>query len=100
MTKVKAKRWTGWHWLHESGLLQYGDGRKVVVGKWMTANAPPEMCNSGMHGSLRAIDALEYAPGPVVCRVELSDDVRTEGNKSVASKRKVLWMADATRVLH
>ena len=98
-TKKASAHWTGWHWLHKDRRLGYDDGREVVAGEWMTANAKPSMCNSGMHASARALDALGYAPGPIICRVELSDDVQTDGDKSVASKRRVLWMADATRTL-
>jgi hypothetical protein len=49
---------------------------------------------------VRAIDALQYAPGATVCRVELRDHIIIETDKAVATVRKVLWVADGTRTLH
>jgi uncharacterized protein involved in type VI secretion and phage assembly len=53
-----------------------------------------------MHGSKRLIDALSYAPGNIVCRVELIPPFIHDIDKTVARGRKVLRMADATNVLH
>src|SRR3990167_5345665 len=53
-----------------------------------------------MHGSIRPLDALQYAPGPIVCRVRLWGDVVQDGDKLVARHREVIAMADATRTLH
>jgi len=58
------------------------------------------MCNVGLHASLRAIDALKYAPGPIVCRVELRGERIDDEEKSCASERKVIAIADATMTLH
>jgi len=59
-----------------------------------------EMCEVGMHASRRPIDALKYAPGPVVCRVRVWGDIQEDVDKLVGRNREVLWMADATRELH
>jgi len=57
------------------------------------------MCNCGLHASVRAIDALKYAPGSVICRVRLGGTIIEDDDKCVASRRTVLWMADAEREL-
>jgi hypothetical protein len=48
-----------------------------------------------MRTSVRAIDALFYAPGPIVCRVRMSGEIECDHDKVV-----VTWMYDATRVLY
>lgn len=92
--------WTGWHFLTEDCTLRYNDGREVTPGKMYRAEGAPVLCKSGMHASASALDALRYAPGPIICRVELSGDLIEGEDKAVARCRKVRWMADATRTLH
>lgn len=93
-----------WHFLPPDGRLQYGDRKLVVVGERLML--PPDTkiipCKVGYHASLRAIDALQYAPGPIVCRVTLQGEKIPYGDpvdKYVAEGRTVLWMADATDAL-
>ena len=90
----------GWHWIAEDRRLRYGARDVVEIGKTYTATGPLHLCANGMHASRRALDALQYAPGPIVCRVRLSGELLHDTDKSVARSRAVLWMADATSVLH
>jgi hypothetical protein len=90
----------GWHWLPDNGCLQHPPHTKVEVGQTLTAEGPLELCENGMHASLRALDALQYAPGAIVCRVELSGEIVEGHDKLCARHRKVLAMADATKTLH
>jgi hypothetical protein len=64
-----------WHFLPEDKRLGYGDGRLVEVGATLECEGEPALCSNGMHGSARLIDALKYANGPIVCRVEIAGDV-------------------------
>jgi hypothetical protein len=89
-----------WHWLQEDRRLRYDSKELVEVGKTITHAGPVLMCESGLHASERAIDSLQYAPGPIICRVALGGTVIDGKDKSVASERTVLWMADATNTLH
>jgi len=93
--------WMGWHFLPEDRRLRYRDCRKVRVGETLTCAGPLVLCGRGMHASAKAIDALNYAPGPIVCRVRLSGEILApEGeDKACATERTVLAMTDATRVL-
>ena len=88
-----------WHFLKEDKCLQFGDKTKVKPGQWLRADGELEMCHNGMHASKRLIDALFYAPGPVVCRVEVRGEIEEADDKLVARERRVLWMFDATEVL-
>ena len=93
-------RWYGWHFLAEDRRLRYGAREVVEAGRTYTAEGPLSLCGNGMHASKRALDALGYAPGPWVCWVELRGERLDETDKSCARERPVLWMADATTVLH
>lgn len=89
-----------WHFLRDDCLLGYKDKRKVEIGKKITVDCKPVLCESGLHGSVRAIDALRYAPGPMVCRVVLSGEFAKGNDKIAATERTVIAMADATALLH
>ena len=97
---------SGWHWLRSDRRLRYRDGRLVEdgevveAGKTYVAEGPLRICRNGMHASKRALDALERAPGPIICRVRLEGELQHDNAKSVGRSRTVLWMADATTVLH
>ena len=94
MTRILA-----WHWVREDRRLGYGDGREVRAGETIEHKGHIALCESGLHASTKILDALTYAPGPVICRVRLSGDVLRGGDKIVAERRETLWMVDARRVL-
>jgi len=89
-----------WHFLQENRRMQWGSKAKVEAGKMYRVKPPLVMCKHGLHGSEKPLDALRYAPGPIVCRVELGGEILHDTDKACATERKVLWMADATRTLH
>ena len=89
-----------WHFLSEDKRLGYGDGRLVEVGQTLECEGEPALCSNGMHGSAMLIDALYYANGPIVCRVEIDGDVIEDTDKLCGRRRTVLWMLNATRILH
>lgn len=85
---------------HFTDGLRLRDGQPLEVGKTYTHNGEVKICESGYHASERLIDALKYAPGAQVSRVECWGSVKTEDDKLVARNRKVLWTLDATMILH
>jgi len=90
-----------WHFLPHNKRLGYGDNRVVQAGKtYRLKSGIPTLCRNGMHGSRRLIDAIHYAPGDIVCRVDITGDIRTSSDKIVGRNRKVLWMLDVANVLH
>lgn len=88
-----------WHFTNGKKLR---DGKRLVVGK--TYRLPkykkPVMCSVGYHASERLIDALGYAPGSTLSRVELSGAILRDDDKLCASERKVLWTVDVDRILY
>ena len=97
---MKEQGLLAWHFLPADGHLQFGARSKVKVGQTLRRDpAKLSLCNYGLHASVRPLDALKYAPGPVVCRVRLGGTIIEDDDKCVASRRTVLWMADAERDL-
>jgi hypothetical protein len=93
-----------WHFLPANGNLQFEPFDTVKVKH--TLMLPPSIqiipCKVGFHASIRAIDALQYAPGPIICRVTLHGNILPHGDpidKYVAQGRTVLAMADGTDTL-
>lgn len=90
----------GWHFLKEDRRLGYEDGRLVEAGKTYRAKGKLLLCENGMHASARILDALQYAPGAICCRVELVGRVVEDKDKAVGRARRVIAMVDATKTLH
>ena len=93
-----------WHFLPSDRRLTNDDRRLVKVGQTleMLPNErypKPTLCQSGMHGSIRPLDALRYAPGPVACRVSIWGDVQSDEDKITGRYRKVLAMSDVSDAL-
>lgn len=90
-----------WHFLAagQDGQPVLRDGRPLVVGEWLTHLGPCIICESGLHASYRALDALRYAPGPFVCLCEVDCVAYEHSDKLVCTMRKPLWCIDATEVL-
>ena len=91
----------GWHFLRKDRQLRYGDNRIVEAGETYSVpdDRPLELCEYGLHASRRLTDALGYAPGSIICRVQLIGKRIDGDDKSVAYRRRVDWMFDATDVL-
>lgn len=89
-----------WHWVSADRMTRFEPRVPIVAGETLRVDPPVEMCNHGLHASVRALDALQYAPGPIICRVRLSGEIVQGDDKLVASERTVLWMYDASAVLH
>ena len=84
--KMKA-----WYFSSEDRKLRYGDNRIIKAGLTHKVTCKPVLCEAGLHGSKRIIDALFYAPGPVVWRVELGGDMAIGDDKISATERHYLW---------
>jgi hypothetical protein len=76
------------------------DGRPVPPdGEWLVHDGPLKMCESGLHASIHPFDALNYAPGETLCLVDLDGEIVTEGDKSVATKRRIVARINAAEML-
>ena len=67
-------------------------------GEWLVHEGPLNMCVSGLHASPTPFEALKYAPGAVLCEVELDGEVIKDTDKVVAQKRKIVRRVDLTEV--
>jgi len=93
------KKYLCWHFLSDDKRLRWGNRAVVKVGKTYRATGPLEPCQNGMHGSEKILDALNYAPGSVICRVEIWGEVQQDGDKMVGRYRRVLKMVDGEKIL-
>jgi len=74
------KKVIGWWFGTTDRKLLNNDGRKIVIGKTHKVKGEIIPCKHGLHLSKRVIDALIYAPGPVIYRVVGSGVVVPHGN--------------------
>ena len=88
-----------WHFLQADKRLRY-DGRRVRVGQTLKAKGEIVLCENGMHASTRLIDALKYAPGPIICRVDVRGEIVRGDNKIAGRERTVEWMIGGEGLLH
>jgi hypothetical protein len=93
MSKVLA-----WHFLAADGTTR--GNTKPELGGVERHNGPLELCDSGLHGSRRLLDALKWARGPILRLVTLSGERILGGDKLVASVREEHWRMDVSGVLH
>lgn len=76
------------------------DGRPVPAdGEWLVHDGPVAICESGLHASLDPFDALQYAPGAILCLVECDDVVAQHADKLVCRRRRIIKRRDATELL-
>ncbi len=89
-----------WHFLQDSRRLQYGRRIKpITVGETLTVKRKPVLCEWGLHASRRLIDALNYAPGNVICRVLVGGTVVEGSDKIAGTTRTVVAMIDGETIL-
>ena len=79
------------------------DGRPIPkIGEWLVHNGPVLPCESGLHASEHPFDALQYAPGPMLHRVELDGYLVPHGDpvdKWCGRRRRIIASIDATALL-
>ena len=91
MTKIKA-----WHFT----AYKLRDGRPLPADREVLHHdGPLVMCESGLHWSRMPLAALQYAPGPILCRVEVWGDIIEDSDKGISRNRVILWRLDATDLL-
>ena len=79
------------------------DGRPIPkIGTWLRHKGPLVPCESGLHWSACPFDALQYAPGPLLHRVECRGKTIPHGNpidKFCSRERRIVATIDATYLL-
>jgi hypothetical protein len=85
-----------WHFVSDT----LRDGRPVPAdGEVLVHEGPLKLCASGLHASKNILDALQYAPGSIICRVEVGGEIIHGYDKLVCSERTILWRASGEQVL-
>lgn len=85
-----------WHFVGDT----LRDGRPVPAdGELLRHDGELELCARGLHASDRVIDALLYAPGNTICRVQIGGKILRGEDKLCASERTILWRIDAETLL-
>jgi len=76
------------------------DGSPIpVIGHTLVFSGEIEMCHSGYHWSRTPWQALEFAPGNLLHKVQVGGKVIEDTNKGVSSERTILATIDATQLL-
>ncbi len=76
------------------------DGRPVPTdGEWLEHNGEIRMCVSGLHASEHPFDALQYAPGEILCLVDIEGDIERQDDKLVGRRRSIVKRFNATELL-
>ena len=85
-----SKSILAWYFSGTDKRLRYDDGREIAIGIRHTVKGKPDLCNHGLHASVRLIDALGYAPGPVLWRVRISGTIKQGEDKICGTVRTYL----------
>ena len=93
----------GWHF--STGRLAHDSTHpRIRTGVTHHVKGPLDLCRTGLHASVHALDALEYAPcvltGLYVARVRLHGTILRGEDKACATERTYIWVAPADLVLH
>ena len=81
-----------WHFTHGDRLR---DGRPVPPkGKTLKHEGPLKLCKSGLHASVRLIDALTYAPGTTLHRVKCGGKHLKGADKLICRERTIVESAE------
>ncbi len=88
----KSKKIIAYHFTNDT--LQ--DGRPIPpIGEWLEETGKLTLCVKGLHASRTPFQALAYAPGFTLHKVEIGDIVAESDDKLVARRRKILATIDA-----
>lgn len=89
-----------YHFLQADMRAGRGDEKPWEVGETrkLGARVKIKLCEEGYHASPTLWDALQYAPGPMACLVEV-EPVETDETKSVSRSRTLIKAANIDREL-
>ena len=90
-----------YHWLTESMTAGHGDEPAWTEGEERTIKGRKKIviCQHGYHSSPTPFDGLEYAPGPILCLVEIGEPVESQPDKHVSKTRKLIKAIDVSQQL-
>ncbi len=74
-------------------------GRPVPADGELLTEKKAILCAIGLHASVDAFDALQYAPGNILCRVKLGGKIVHGDAQVVATERTIVARIDATELM-
>lgn len=87
---------TAWHFTGNT----LRDGSPIpAIGETLVFPHKVEICRSGYHWSLKPHQALRYAPGAILHKVNFGGYVEIGDDKGVSSERTIIASIDATYLL-
>jgi len=92
---MSVKAW----WFARERKLPNGDGRRIQRGRTHVHRGDLVLCMSGLHASRRILDALRYAPGHILCRVECGGEIIEDYDKLACTRRTYVAVVNATAML-
>ena len=94
---METKIYTGWHFVGKT----LRDGSPIPkIGKWLKYPGQLMLCKSGLHWSVEPFDALQYAPGSVLCKIEARGETLFQSDKAVSTERRIAARADVSEMLN
>jgi hypothetical protein len=87
---------------HFTGDTLRGGGLIPKIGEWLEHKGEVIACSSGLHASEHSFNALQYAPGKWLHKVELEDDLVSHGepaDKWCGRRRKILATIDSEALM-
>ena len=88
-----------YYFANKNHRLGYGDNRLIKKGVTHTVEPSLDQCDHALHAYRRAIDALRYAHGPVICIVELGGEILHGDTRSFATERTYLEVIDGEALI-
>ena len=96
LVEENGEKMKAWHFVGKT----LRDGSPVPKdGETLVFTGEPILCEQGYHASLSARDALRYAPGNILCRVECGGKIIEDTDKLVCTERTIIQRIDATEML-
>ena len=75
-----------WHFRRLDGTTEYLR-EPEQVGKSYSCEGVLVLCGNGFHASEDVLDALTYAPGPLLCRIRCAGEILHDSDKLVCRTR-------------
>jgi hypothetical protein len=96
MSKILA-----YHFLRDDMTARSGKEKAWEIGEERSfpENMAIELCTFGYHSAPTLWDALQYAPGPMACLVEISEPIEKDDTKQVSRTRKLIKAVNIDREL-
>lgn len=80
------------YWFTANDYLPNGDGRKIIVGESLSITGKLILCQNGLHYSPHPFDALNYAGGLILYKVEAIGEILSDHDKACTTMMLMLML--------